>query len=298
MTDELDLSLVPGAMEHTLRREIFDGLVEFEEAPVGWLTKAGEPRQKPWRAYFWTPTGGERVRFPSTTTLLDAICPKDGIPPWSEARGIEGAVEAVRRGLIGPDMTAADAVDMVRRAKLGADAVKLEAANRGLNVHALNEGYKLTGQGPKLADHPKHHHGFIQAWTRFTLAFDPEPVAIEQLVVHPEDGYAGRLDERAIVDKQLTTIDYKTQENAGIYRGAHLQVNLYERGEIRCGGEPAERRIVVVFAANGKFRVMDAALEDEQVDAALNYYRAVRPIDSACESANRAEKKARQAVPA
>jgi hypothetical protein len=287
-----------GAMEETLRREIPAGLIEFEQAPAGWLTKTGTPREKPWRAYHWTPTEGDRQRLPSTTTLLDAICPKAGLPPWSEARGVEGAVEGVRLGLIDHETTPERGVGIVRAHKLGAEAAKRKAAERGLNVHALLEAYMLTGAAPKLGEHPKHHRGYIQGLTRWLIAENPEPVAVEQLVVHPEDGYAGRLDLRARIDGQLVTVDLKTQERGGIYATAHWQVAMYERAARWCGDEPADRKMVVVVAANGEFRQMDAEWDEERLNAALAYYRASRPVESACESANRIEREARKAVSA
>ena len=292
MTDTVDLSTVPGAMEHVLSREVPDGLIEFEEAPVGWLKKDGEPRQAPWRAYHWTPTGGKRTRLPSTTTLLDDILSKGGLPPWAEARGIEGAIQAVRLGLVGPDTAPEEAVEIVRSNRLGADQAKREAADRGINVHALLEAYMRTGSAPRLKDHPVEHHGFIQGLARWLLEADPEPKSVEELVVHPEDGYAGRLDLRAIIGSELVTCDAKTQERAGIYTTAHYQVNLYERAAVRCGDDPADRLMVVVFSADGEFREMSASHDDLRIKAALEHYRGQKPITSACESANRAEKKA------
>jgi hypothetical protein len=291
----VDLSTVPGAMERVLQREIPDGLIEFSEAPKGWLTKAGEPRKTPYRAYHWTPDGGERVRLPSTTTLLDDVCPKPGIAPWSEERGIEGVVEAIRLGAITPDTTPAEAIAIVRRLKLGADAAKKLAADRGLNVHAINEHYLLTGEGPKIKDHPRHHYGFIKAWAKATLALDPQPVAVEQLVVHPEDGYAGRLDMRAYVGGVLETDDYKTQPNAAIHAQAHYQVNLYERAAIRCGDEPAGRLRVIVLAEDGEWDSMAADHDGWRIDAALQHYRGKKPIESMCASRNRFEKERRAA---
>jgi hypothetical protein len=294
----IDLSAIPGAMAHTLRRELADGVVEFEEAPAGWLTKKGEPRQKPWRAYYWTSLDGpldqNRVRMPSTTTVLDLVNPKPGLPPWSEVEGIKGALEAYRCGLITQHTTPEEAVEIVRKNRLGADAAKLDAAERGINVHALLEAYMRTGSAPKLSDHPVEHRGYIQALTRFLLAVDPEPVAVEQLVVNVEDGYAGRLDLRARVGDELVTYDAKTQQNGAIYRGAHYQAMLYERGEIACGGQPADRVVVVVFAANGEYREQEVRLAGWQVDACLSHWRGSRPVDSACESANRIEKKLRE----
>jgi hypothetical protein len=290
----VDPRTVPGGMERVLTREIPDGLIEFSEAPVGFLTQKGEPRKAPYRAYHWTPTGGDRVRLPSTTTLLDAICPKPGIPPWSEARGIEGLLTAIQVGKIDPAIvTPEEAIETVRRLGLGAEGAKKLAATRGLNVHNINEHYMLTGEGPKFAEHPAEHHGFIKAWGKCMLALDPQPVEVEQLVVHPEDGYAGRLDLRARINGALETIDFKTNDNAAIYAGAHWQVNLYERGALRCGADPADRKRVIVLAADGEWRSQAADHHDWQIDAALAFYRATKPVESLCASANRSEKAAR-----
>ncbi len=327
----VDPALVPGGIEHYLRRELPDGgLIEFEQAPAGWIAQNGEVRRKPHRAYYFTapergcefcsgsgrvegktPRGRKcslcdgagrilkRQRFVSVTTLLDSICPKPGLAHWSEARGIEGAVAAIHLGLITPATSPADAVKVVRSNRLGAEAIRDLAADRGLNVHALLEEYMRTGKAPRLAGHPAEHHGYIQGMTRFLLEVDPEPVAVEQLVAHPEHNYAGRMDLRARAKRLcagLVTFDAKTQENAGIYLAAHAQVNLYERAAVRCGDEAADRLMVVVFAANGEYRMMPADHDATLVDVALAFYRAVKPIDSACESANRVERETRKAA--
>jgi hypothetical protein len=301
MLVEQDLSQVPGAMERLVEREIpGKGVVSFEEAPAGWLKKNGEPRPKPWRAYHWTPlaVGANRDRRISVTTMLDDICPKGGLPVWSEKEGIKGAVEALRLGLITDETTLDEAVGIVRAHKLGAENAKRHAAQRGLNVHALLEQYMLTGAAPKLSEHPVENRGYIRGLCAWLLSEQPEPVAVEQLVVHPEDGYAGRLDLRATIAGELVTVDLKTQERGRIYLAAHLQVNLYERAAVWCGDDPADRKMVVVVAANGEFRTMAADHEDWRIDAALAYWRAQRPISGVCESANRIEREARKAVSA
>lgn len=326
----IDRSLIPGEMKTTLTRDLDDGSkIEFSEAPAGWLTKKGEPRTEPWRAYHYTTAssrcepcegtgrlfdrsergrncpacsgtgdGAERTRFESVTGIVDAICPKPGLPPWAEARGIEGAHQAWCLGLVDADTPPERVIEIVREHGLGADKAKLEAADRGLNVHALLEHYMRTGTAPAVHGHPEHHHGFIRGLSRFLLAFDPQPRAVEQVVVHPELAYAGRVDLVADVENLLTTIDAKTQEKGGIYTGAHVQVGLYEGARRRCGDEPASRLIVVVFAADGNFRVMEASHPDSFIDAALAWRQQVKPIDSACESQNRIEREARKAVAA
>lgn len=301
MTDMASPALygTPGAMEERKSRVVPGGLIEYEAAPAGWLTKAGTPRLKDWRAYYWTPAGkGRRVRLPSVSTLLDVVCPKDGLPWWAEARGIEGAIEAIRRGELDPHdpASAANAVDTVRALRLGADRARDDAADRGINLHALLEHYMLMGESPDIGQHPVEHHGYIRALARWLMKARPEPKAVEQLVCDPDAMYAGRLDLRAHIDGVLTTVDLKTQVRAGIWRRAHLQVGLYERAAVKNGAIPADRLLIVVLAEDGEFREMECEAIDETIDAALCFYREVQPIDSACERANLREREARKTV--
>lgn len=308
--------------------QIPEGLSDYKhrELPDGSLLEYEERRDSSYRAYHLTPqpqcpacegsgrapsekrpggtikcepckgTGAHpRQRLVSVSTLLDSICPKPGIPPWAEARGIEGAVEAMRRGEISPDTDPADAVKLVRLLKLGADQARDTAATRGLNLHGLLEDFMTTGTVPNLADHPVEHHGYLQGLCAFLLKNDPEPVAVEQLVCDPDAGYAGRRDLVAMVDGCCRVgFDAKTQERGGIYSSAHVQLQMYERAGIACGDEPCDRLVVVVFAANGEFREMACEAMPRTVEAALAYAREIRPIDSLCEGQNRAERKARQ----
>lgn len=326
-----DLSRIPGACERTLTRELpAGGTVFFEEAPVGWLTKDGKPRQRPHRAYYYAATiecnacGGSgrtpsekrpggtvkcqpckgsgecpRSRLTAVSSVLDVVCPKPGLPPWAEARGIEGAVIAMRMGEIGPLLEPAEAVARVRGLGLGADRARDTAAERGVNVHGLLEEYMRTGNAPRLVDHPPEHAGYIQGLSRFLLKVNPEPISddgtgVEELVASPADGYAGRRDLRARAGGLVIGWDAKTQEKAGIWRGAHLQTRLYERAAVRGGDDPCDLLKVVVFAANGEYREMACMADDATAETALAYWRACQPIDSACEAANTVERDARR----
>lgn len=320
-------SLVAGGLEINLRRELAGGAIEFEYAPAGWLTADGEIRQRDHRAYYWVPSGDclpcsgsgrapsvkrpgntiqckpckgtgrpSRARYVSVTTVLDAITPKGGLPRWAEARGIEGAVIAMQRGLIEPDAFPEDAIEIVRGSKLGADNAKNIAADRGLNVHALLEEYMLTGNGPSIGAHLPEHHGYIQALCSWLLAKDPHPESVEQLVCSRKHRYAGRRDLVAQVGGRRIGYDAKTQENGGIYLSAHLQDRLYEDAAIEMGDEPCDELAIVVFAANGEWREMPCEATSTTARAALRYYQLIKRIDSMCESANRLEKKARAAA--
>jgi len=287
-----DPSQTPGAWEVERTREVPGGEVIYREAPAGWLTRDGIPRVRPYREYVWTPSGERGVRLPSVSRICDCICPKDGVPHWSEERGIEGALLAFKAGMLTETSRAEHAIAVVREQGLGARAATKRAADRGLDVHAVNEDYMLTGEPPKLLDHPEEHRGYLRSWVKAILKLKPEPVAIEQLVVNPDDGYAGRLDMRAIIGGLLETDEFKTQANGAIYPHAHWGVNLYERAAVQSGAEPASHRRVIVLPASGDWNLEQhsaiADHEDWRVDAGLAWFRANRPVESACASRNRA----------
>lgn len=285
-------STVPGHMECKLRRELPDGVIEYSEAEKGWLTKDGTPRRKPERRYVWTPNDGEPVRLTSVSTLRDAICPRPGLPYWAEAQGIAGAAAAMRAGWITPTSLAEHAIAVVREQGLGAEAAKQRAADRGLNIHAINAHWMQTGEPPKLSDHPEEHRGYLRSWAKATLALEPEPREVETLVAHPEAGFAGRLDQRAVVRGALETDEYKTAERGSIYPSAILQALLYEHGAIRCGADAADRLRVIALPADGQWvedkHTLVFEYDEQKVRAALGWWREKQPIESACGSQNRA----------
>jgi hypothetical protein len=287
-----DPSQIPGAWERELTREASGGEVIYREAPAGWLTSDGKRRARPYREYLWLDGTGRAKRLPSVSTILEAVCPKPGVAHWSEARGAEGTLLAVKAGLVTAGSHAEHAIAIVREHGFGAEAAKNRAAKRGLNLHAINEHFQLTSEAPRLADHPAEHHGYIRSWVRMILALKPEPVEVEQLVVHGDDGYAGRLDMRARIGGALETDDIKTQENGTLYESVFVQIPLYERAAVWCGAEAADRLRAIVLPANGDWNEEQHSiivkLHDWQIDAALSWYRAKRPIASACQSRNRA----------
>lgn len=291
-------ALIPGAMLEQITRDTRIGVLEYEQAPYGWLAKNGKPRRKDWRAYHLTGPDEKRRRLTSVTTVLDAITAKGGLVVWSERIAVRDALEAVKRGILEPgapdDPRAAVAV--LKANDMGADAEKGKAATRGLNLHSLLEEYLKSGTPPDPSAHPEPHRGYIRALAGFLTKYDPEPVLIEHIVACPEHGYAGRLDLVARVQGLVGLWDLKTQENAGIYSSAHVQCAMYRRGLRDTDDMEVSTAQVVALAADGAFRVMPCAATDAAVDAAVAWYRVLSPIESACDAQNHIEKEARRAA--
>lgn len=241
------------------------------------------------------PKAPKRVRLVSATTLGDAIVPKPGLPHWYAKQTAEGMLTLLRAGELDEAMSTADALGALGEFKIGAEGARDEAAQRGIDIHSILEHHMRTG---RLEDalHWKlkpEYWGYFHALTRWLLARSPEPILVEEIVCHPDNGYAGRLDLIAMIDGARTLVDLKTQERAQIFDSAHLQSALYRRASAVCGDEPVERTLIVVVARDGAHDEMECLIDDDATEAALRYYRAFRPVVSACESRNRAERAAR-----
>lgn len=237
----------------------------------------------------------KRQRLISVTELLGRVLPKPALVPWAEAQTAEGMLTLHRAGELHHGMTAQDALAAMREAKIGAEGVRTSSAKRGVNVHALLERWENDGSWADpvgvldVEDYPFAHA--LNDWLRERR---PDPISREQLVADPESQYAGRYDLTALIDGQITLVDATTSDKASIWPAKHYQTRCYERGRRRCGEEPADRLLIVVFCRDGSWREMDVLATDRAVDDMLSHYRGLKPVNQACESANRAEKNARR----
>ena len=306
-----------------------NGTLRFESAKAGTLMENGEARRADHRAYHWIPDpvecrecGGtgrlfdrsaagrrcpagcvdgvlsKRVRLTSVTTLLSAISEKPGLVPWGENAGSRGTVRAIKLGLLDPFVEGAEdmAINVVRANRLGADAARDDAAARGLNSHALIQGFLEDGTVPSLGDHPEDQWGYIRALSSWLLAARPEPEATELMVCDPTAGYGGRLDLIARIDGKRTLVDFKTSEKGKLWEGGHFQLGLLERGMRVCGDGEVDRRVLVALAADGSFREMEGRVSPPAVEATLVYAGFAKEVRSACERANRVEREAARAA--
>lgn len=225
-----------------LERTLEDGsLIEFEERLTGF------------RAYWYTAPGRvQRTRQTSVTTILGAIMPDDALRDWYEARGAESALVLERMGMLG-SVEPPDAIEAIRSAGMGAKGAAKTAATRGTSIHSILQAYAERGEVPNPKDFPEDYRGYIRGLVRWLLHSDPEPVAVERLVVHPEFGYAGRLDLRARMRGREYIIDLKTNRRTAIYRKACLQAVAYHVADVRSGAEPADGELLVAVGPDGSF---------------------------------------------
>lgn len=241
-----------------LSRELDDGaLLEFEERTTGF------------RAYWYTPGPSfpdsidgvstrsrdgsrKRVRMPSVTTILGKISSSGALLDWYEARGAEAALTLSRRGFL-DHVAPENAVEAIREAGMGAKDHARSAADRGIRIHAVLQAYAERGEVPNPADFAEDERGYLRGLVRWLMHADPEPVAVERLVVHPEFAYAGRLDLRARIHRKEYIVDLKTNRRAQIYRNACLQAVAYHVADVRSGAEPCDGELLVAVGPDGTF---------------------------------------------
>jgi hypothetical protein len=205
---------------------------------VGTLEFVETPKR---REYWLLPEDGKRrLRIPSVTTILRETLPKPGLVPWAAG--------------LGPDYARA----------------RDEAAERGTVTHQFIAHYLQTGD--LLTDPPEKHAPYLAAAARFLFEHDPKPLAVEQLVCHPEMRYAGRLDLIAEIDGQPTLLDFKTNPNGRVYLEAHVQTTAYAIAATRCGDPTVTRTLLIGLAGTGEYTVTEGVNGWKLWGAALALY--------------------------
>jgi hypothetical protein len=250
------------------RGSLAGGLVEFEERPPK------TPGGKGYRAYHFTPVGedSKRVRLKSVTTVLGEVVPKFSLQAWYEEAGAEGAAILAAQGRL-DGVDPARAIDHVRDAGLGAGARMGSAQHRGLSVHALLEEYAKTGAAPNPADHPEAHRGYIRGLVRWLVEADPEPIAVERLVVEPTLGYAGRMDLRARVHGRDVLVDLKTNRRGVGYLEAHIQAAGYALAESTCGDGYPDGCLIVAVGERGEMEAVDGVVTWRAWESLIRWHR-------------------------
>lgn len=200
------------------------------------------------RAYWLTPEDGKRrVRLPSVTTILDGVWPKQWLLSWY-----------AKYGEAAPGMSAS-------------------AAERGTAVHAYIERYFTEGTFAPVDDYPEDVRPYLQGAAGFLWEHDPEPLAVEWLVCHPEMKYAGRLDLIATLEGARNVpvlLDFKSNQKGRIYPQAHVQASAYRLAHERCGGTAQiGRALLVGIAEDGTYDAVEGVDAVKLWGNAVDFYR-------------------------
>lgn len=195
------------------------------------------------RDYWFTAEGNtRRRRMPSVTGILRDTWPKPALLSWYAKHGA------------------------------GAETLLEQAARRGTAVHAFVQHYMETGTLLDTSGYPPEYAPYFQGIAAFLWDYDPRPLEVEQLVVHPELGYAGRLDLIAEVEHKRTLLDYKSNPQGRIYTEAHVQATGYVAGAERCGDPDIEQILLVGISDQGAYNVVVGGDASRLWGAALAFY--------------------------
>src|SRR5512140_53272 len=182
------------------------------QAPSHWYLRDGRPFHEIANA---SGTGSRAVTlrdarkvmaFPSVTNVLGVLA-KPGLDAWKIEQGIMAALTLPRLAEEPLDAFAHRVV-----ADMGEQVEK--AADFGSAIHAACEAYALEKQlpeDPKLREH-------LKGWVEWFDANVERVASIEQVFVHHEYGYAGRVDMVALLrglgatSPYWAVVDFKTQK--------------------------------------------------------------------------------------
>jgi hypothetical protein len=266
-----------------IERSIPDiGLLRFENCGPGeWLTQKGVPAKKARRRYLL-----DDAEFDAVSSIVGTL-DKPALLHWMEDHGARGGAKAALMGELHgvPDD---EILQRVRALGLGASAQRDEAADRGVAVHLAFE--KLAADEPLiLSTYPVEWRGWMQGVARAWLSMGPKVLEAEQIVCHPELGYAGRFDVLAELDGARTLLDYKSGKGR-VYDSAHYQTRLYEMARRACGMEPADRIVIVGVDDDGGFQLVDCEATEEDALALLHTFHGRKRINAGMAEQRKAKK--------
>lgn len=171
----------------------------------------------------------------SVTTLLQGE-PKPALPYWSIKEGANFCADNIGEvaGLLGYQLTRDEsrtpdreaAVDLIKRAPW---RKRDKAADIGSTVHHVIEARTL-GSNPNVPDEVAD---YIRQFDDWCEVFQPEWEALEVVIWHPDESYAGRLDAIATLgrlDGKRYLLDWKS--GSGTYPSHAMQANLYARAPL------------------------------------------------------------------
>ena len=271
-----------------VEREFDYGIVRYENfGPGQWLTARGEPAKKPRRRYL---INGVEVTSPSA---LAGCLDKPALTRWIERESVIGAVHAERAGEL-DGIPEHDWPYKVTSIRLGASAKRDQGAERGTIVHEALHTLAVEGRVPDpatVADYARPWlQGAVLAWEALDVL---KVVEAEQIVGHPELGFAGRFD-LLIRNRQGETVlvDWKTSPKGQVYDESHLQVAAYRMAIERSLGFTVNRAVLMGVGPDGGFEFAECMAEPADVEALVQIHYARKRIGMATRDQRRITKAA------
>lgn len=273
MSSIISIPGIESGGERITRRIDGVGELVYENYAAGqWATKKGEPGKKSRRRYLL-----DGVELDSVSTIVGTLA-KPALSYWIEDQATRGAVQAERLGELA-DVPEEDWCRRVKSLGLGATAKRDEGADRGTIIHAAFHALAVDGTVPNPADFPGIARPWVKGAMRAWLAMGPgDVIASEEIVCHPELGYAGRYDLVRMVAGRRTLLDFKTGK-ARIFSAAHWQARLYAMALERLD-ERVDRILLIGVGDDGGFELIDCAVSEDAARALVGVCGANRRIES------------------
>src|SRR3954470_17419814 len=189
------------------------------------------------------------LALPSVTNVLNVLA-KPGLDAWKIEQGIMAALTLPRQAEEPLDAFAHRVVE-----DMGAQVEK--AADFGTAIHNACEVYALNKQLPQDI----RLLNFLEDWVRWFDSNVERVASIEQVFVHHEHGYAGRVDMVALLKGiGWAVVDFKTQKvkrsakgeaKPAFYETWPLQLGAYRQAILASGAKDVKGIVsVVIDSAN------------------------------------------------
>jgi len=169
---------------------------------------------------YQTPDG---LKWPSVTTIIGDVSPKEGLVQWAANTAVDHAKKAMEKSKVRGYVKWFIVEAMLAEAKYKFRDLSEEAKSIGSEVHAAIEHHLKTDEEPRIA-----REEAIAAYVAFLEwrdSVDLRVIATERTVYG--DYYAGTLDLECALNGQHTILDFKASK--GIYPEYRYQIAAYRK---------------------------------------------------------------------
>lgn len=244
---------------------------------MSYAIEKGEFRKgrKTFRYKIIEPTGGETY-LRSVTEILEWVMGKGKFGAgawWGQEQGVKGTLAVLEKlDKQFPKNDWEDVIGWLKNFKLTTNHVRDNAAARGTAVHDAAEQYAKFGAVPNPADFPTEQQGYVRAFARWIVDYNPTFLATEVVVASKAHAYAGTYDIKVKLDDRVGLGDYKTGKR--LYDSVFFQLEAYEVASVEMGEKPTDFRFAVHLGADGEYTYEESVAKRGEWLSLVDAYQA------------------------